>query len=65
MHSICKQDFYKDKQKKIDNLFIKYHIPIMDYLDHTAMIKEWKQLFSAADYGNNLNQDVNIPSVKK
>ena len=37
----------------------------MDYLDHTAMIKEWKQLFSAADYGNNLNQDVNIPSVKK
>ena len=22
-------------------------------------------MFSAADYGNNLNQDVNIPSVKK
>ena len=30
MHLIHKQDFYKYKQKEIDELFIEYLVPIMD-----------------------------------
>ena len=37
----------------------------MDYLDHPALIEEWKQNIDADSYENNLNQDVKLPSIKK
>ena len=37
----------------------------MDDLDHPALIEEWKKNVDAAAYENNLNQDINIPSIKK
>ena len=37
----------------------------MDDLDHPELIEEQKQNIYAADYENNLNQDVKIPSIKK
>ena len=61
MHFIYKQDFYKDKKKEIDELFIEYLVPIMGDLDHPALIKERKQNLDAAPYEKNLNQYVKIP----
>ena len=37
----------------------------MEDINHPELIEEWRQNFDAADYGNNLNQDVKIPSIKK
>ena len=37
----------------------------MDGIDNHALIEEWKQNTDASDYGNNINQDVKIPSIKK
>ena len=39
MYLIYKQDLYKDKQKEIDELFIEYLAPIMDNIDHPALIE--------------------------
>ena len=38
MQLLNKQDLYKDKQKEKDELFIEYISPIMDDLDHTALV---------------------------
>ena len=37
----------------------------MNNLDHLDLTEEWKQNLDAAAYETNLNQDVNIPSIKK
>ena len=47
---IYKQGFYKSKWKEIYDLFIEYLVPIMENLDHPALIEEWKQNIDAADY---------------
>ena len=65
MHLIYKEDFYKDKQKEIYKLFIQYPLPIMGYLDHSALIADRKENIDTVAYGKNLNQDVKIPSIKK
>ena len=53
------------KKGEIDDLFIEYLVPVMDYFYHTALIEEWKQNIDAAAYEKNLNQDAKIPSIKK
>ena len=65
MHLIYKQYYYKDKQKKIYDLFIEYIVLIMEDLDHPALIEERKKNLDDDAYENNLNQDVKIPSIKK
>ena len=47
---IYKQDVYNDKQKEIYDLFIEYLVTVMDDIDHTALIEEWKQNINAAAY---------------
>ena len=37
----------------------------MDDLYHPTLSEEWKQNIDAADYENNLNKDVKLPSIKK
>ena len=39
MYLIYKQDYYEDKLKEIDDLFIEYLVPIMDDIDHLALIE--------------------------
>ena len=65
MHLIYKQDYYEDKIREINEIFIDYLVPIMDDIDHPALIEEWKQNIDADSYENNLNQDVKLPSIKK
>ena len=38
MHVIYKQDLYKEKQKEIYVFFLEYIVPIMNDLDHLALI---------------------------
>ena len=42
LNSIYKQNFYNYKQKEIDELYDKYHIPLINDLDHPAYIEECK-----------------------
>ena len=65
MHLIYKQDFYKYIQKEIYELFIEYLVPIMDNIDHPALIEERKQNIDADSYENNIYQDVKLPPIKK
>ena len=34
-----KQDFYKTKDKEIDDLFLEYIVPVMDDLENPAWIE--------------------------
>ena len=65
LHFIYQQDLYKDKQKEIYELFIEYLVPVVEYIDRSALIEEWKLNLYASAYENNLNQDVKIPPIKK
>ena len=46
------------------NFFTEYLVPVMKYIDHPALIEEWKQNIDAATYEKNLKQDVNLLSIK-
>ena len=39
LHLIYKQKKYCDKQDEIDTLFNEYHVPLLNYLDNTSLIK--------------------------
>ena len=65
LHLIYKQNFYHDKQNEIYNLFIEYHVPLFDDLDHPSLIKEWGGNIDAAAYKKILNKVIKIPSKKK
>ena len=45
-----KQDFYKTKQKEIDDLFLEYLVPVTKDIEYHAFIKEWIQNLDAAAY---------------
>ena len=64
MHLIYKQDLYKDKQKETDDLFIEYLVPIMEDIDHPALIGEWGKK-SMLLLMKKIDQDVKISSIKK
>ena len=40
MHLIYKQDYYEDKLKEIDDIFIEYLAPIMENLDRLDLIEK-------------------------
>ena len=65
MHLSYKQDYYKDKQKEIYDIFIQYLVPTMDNIEHLTLIEEWKENIDTAAYEKNLYRDVNIPSIRK
>ena len=60
-----KQDFYKTKQKEIDDLFLEYLVPVTKYIEYHAFIKEWIQNLDAAAYKKNLNKDEKLPSMRE
>ena len=60
-----KQDFYKYKQKEIDDLFLEYFFLVRKDLDHPAFIEEWIKNLDAAAYEKNLHKYEKLPSTKK
>ena len=43
LNLIHKQNLYHDKQDEIYELFDEYHIPLLNHIDHPALIGEWKK----------------------
>ena len=41
---------------EIDELFDEYHIPLLNDIDHPALIEEWKRNIDAAAYEKYLNK---------
>ena len=64
LHAVYKK-LYHDKGDKFDELFDQYYIPLLKYIDNPELFKEWKQNLDAADYENNLNKEIKLPSNKK
>ena len=52
LHTDYKHKFYHDKRDKFDELFDQYHLTLLKYIDHPALIQEWKQNLYAAAYEN-------------
>ena len=48
----------------MEYLLIEYLVPLMDDIDHSALIEEWKQNLDAVFYEKHLNQNVKLPSRK-
>ena len=40
LHNGYKHNFYHDKQDAFDELFCQYHILLLKYIDHPALIQE-------------------------
>ena len=39
LHYVYQKNFYHDKQKEIDKFFDEYHIPLLENIDHAALIQ--------------------------
>ena len=50
MYMTYKQDFYKNKYKEIDDLFLEYLAPVTEDIEHPALIEEQIQNIDAAAY---------------
>ena len=42
-HSGYIYNFYRNKQEIIDELFYQYQLPLLKYINHPALIQEWKK----------------------
>ena len=51
-HSYYIQNIYNDKQGSTNNIFISYVEPLLDDINHTALVQEWKLNLDAAAYEN-------------
>ena len=40
---IYKQEFYNNKEKEMDNLFLEYLVPVMEDFEHPTLIEELKK----------------------
>ena len=51
LHSIYQKNFCHDKQDIIVEIFFyQYYLPLLKYIDHPALIQEWKQNIDSAAY---------------
>ena len=39
MYMKYKHDFYENKVKEIDDLFLEYLVPVMEYIEHPELIE--------------------------
>ena len=65
LHNGYKHNFYHDKQDAFDELFCQYHILLLKYIDHPALIQEQNQNIDSAAYEENLNKEIKLPLKKK
>ena len=43
LNYVYQQNLYHNKQDIMDELFHKYQLPLLRYIEHPALITEWKQ----------------------
>ena len=63
LHSSYNQTKYIGEEEIIYNLFSTYVEPLLNYINHPALVQEWKLNIDAPDYEKN-DPNVNIPSDK-
>ena len=49
-HSSYMQTIYNDKQESINNIFVTYVEPLLDNINHPALVEEWKLNLDNAAY---------------
>ena len=50
LHSSYIQTEFNDKYKMIINIFSAYVVPLLKYINHPALLQEWKLNLGAAAY---------------
>ena len=56
MYIIYKQNLYNNKEKEVYYLFPEYLVPVMDNIEHPALIEEWEQNIDANDYEKSIQR---------
>ena len=65
LHYSYIQTEYNDKEEIINNTFITYVEPLLNYINNPALIQEWKLNPDAAAYKNKIDANVHKLSTKK
>ena len=65
LHSYYIQTEFNDTEEIINNTFITYVEPLLIYINHPALIQEWKLNIHAAAYEKKIDSDVYKTSAKK
>ena len=64
-HSSYIQREFNDKKETIITIFSAYFVPLLKYINHPALIQEWKLNPDAAAYERNIDAKLSTPSEKK
>ena len=65
LHYSYIQTGYNDKEEITNNTFVKYDEPLLNYINHPALIQEWKLNLYASAYEKKIDSGVYKPSDKK
>ena len=49
----------------IINIFSAYVVPLLKYINHLALLQEWKLILNDAAYERNIDANMSKPSDKK
>ena len=53
-----------DKNKMIINIFSAHGVPLLKYINHQALLQEWKLNLDASDYQRNIDANMYKPYDK-
>ena len=59
------QTKYNEKEESINNISTTYVEPLLNNINHPALLQEWKLNLDAAAYENQIDANAYKPSVKK
>ena len=62
LHSSYIQTEFNDKKKIIINIFSAYVVPLLTYINYTALIQEWKLNLDAEAYERDIDANMSKPS---
>ena len=65
LHYSYIQTKYNYKEEIKNNTFIKYFEPLLNYINHPALIQEWKLNLDVASYEHKIDSNVYKPSAIK
>ena len=64
-HSSCIQREFNDKKYMVINIFSAYAGTLLEYINHPALLQEWKLNHDDAYYKRNIDANIYKPSGKK